>query len=928
VGSYNKTKITVIVVSSLLLLGLFLRFIWVPLSKALPKVYKEIDDCITFYRIDDLNYRANMASYIEKNHPKSIDYKTKFLLRSIKKYGQYDSITFRNFQDAYISYLILTPESKYRPESLDTLGINRMTYEESLSIIYKWRNLEKKLNRLYGRKYVDSLYQNYYGNKLNPYNIIDFKSLLPSSTLSYVDELFVHIKYNHLSDAQKCSETLFEIMETNGFKRTDIVFCELVSKIAQEIEYQGFLDYAQSFINTYYTVLKDRGDSVVKEKTETEMALMAWRSGDNKRLYETLSKASLLSSDNKGYEFYKSFYNINELVRQLVLLTRYFESEYDTEKAKEYLLITKSLLEDELICQDKDSLNNTTKAMFYSEYGIFAAQNNDFETAEKALELVPQFDSTWFFSNAVNLASIYIEDKKYDRAKVLMSECKEYIETTIVSPKLEKNIADIQLRLAIKDNDSKLGLDALQRKLRIIENDFFSNTISLSNQSRVNYWDKYYSFTLESITTDAFRVDKNNAGVAYNAAIFHKGILKRMQSIIQNHVEESKDELLKELYQDYRSALLTTSESIIQKEKALMTQYSMHPEFVETRSLVEWEQVQNALGDDEMAIEYSLVLDTTIVGNWYVSAIILNKHIPYPKIINLCPFSSLKELITETREANGYSIAYDTDDKGINKLYQMIWEPIESELKGIKTIYYSPYSIINIINLDALQKNIHSKSLFDIYNLVRISSTEEILQNEQTSISNAALFGDIDYDNSNNVIVGSNITGGDTISTTILGDVGYGNLRSLKDKWEPLYNTIDEIKGISSILSEKDIKVELFTKTNGSEEAFKSLSSQDISLIHLATHGFFFKESDAQKIDYFIKDKDNELIDAGVRSGLIFSGANRIWKDGIIKKEGEDGILTADEIIGMNLSKTDLLVLSTCQSALGDSERDGIYGIQ
>ena len=114
----------------------------------------------------------------------------------------------------------------------------------------------------------------------------------------------------------------------------------------------------------------------------------------------------------------------------------------------------------------------------------------------------------------------------------------------------------------------------------------------------------------------------------------------------------------------------------------------------------------------------------------------------------------------------------------------------------------------------------------------------------------------------------------------------------------------------------------------GTEEVFKQLSGSNTSIVHLATHGFYFTSEAAAKNDYFINEQKNNNSSPGIRSGVLFSGANTAWTGYDIPSTSEDGILNSDEILGMDLSGTDLLVLSACQSALGDIQSDGSYGIQ
>ena len=132
---------------------------------------------------------------------------------------------------------------------------------------------------------------------------------------------------------------------------------------------------------------------------------------------------------------------------------------------------------------------------------------------------------------------------------------------------------------------------------------------------------------------------------------------------------------------------------------------------------------------------------------------------------------------------------------------------------------------------------------------------------------------------------------------------------------------------------------------NATETAFKTSAPQN-KIIHIATHGFFFPEPEAntylenegstnketqisRSADYavgvynFILNK-NPLM----RSGLVFAGANEVWS----RKEyldKEDGVLTAQEVATLDLRKTNLVVLSACETGLGDVKgTEGVYGMQ
>lgn len=95
------------------------------------------------------------------------------------------------------------------------------------------------------------------------------------------------------------------------------------------------------------------------------------------------------------------------------------------------------------------------------------------------------------------------------------------------------------------------------------------------------------------------------------------------------------------------------------------------------------------------------------------------------------------------------------------------------------------------------------------------------------------------------------------------------------------------------------------------------------SILHLATHGFFLRnDGKATSMDESrprLFNVENPLL----RSGLVFAGFNH-RRSGV-----DDGVLTALEVAGLDLRGTQLVVLSACETGLGDiSNGEGVYGLR
>jgi CHAT domain-containing protein len=154
---------------------------------------------------------------------------------------------------------------------------------------------------------------------------------------------------------------------------------------------------------------------------------------------------------------------------------------------------------------------------------------------------------------------------------------------------------------------------------------------------------------------------------------------------------------------------------------------------------------------------------------------------------------------------------------------------------------------------------------------------------------------------------------------------------SNKNVWVNLSGTAEEVKNIKQLFDANKIKTRVFNQKIASEENLKALNGNSPQILHIATHAFFLPEADNRKKEEGDVQLNTYTLaeDPLLRSGLILAGGNYAW-DGNTPVEGvEDGIATAYEISQLDLSNTELVVLSACETALGDVKgSEGVFGLQ
>ncbi len=251
---------------------------------------------------------------------------------------------------------------------------------------------------------------------------------------------------------------------------------------------------------------------------------------------------------------------------------------------------------------------------------------------------------------------------------------------------------------------------------------------------------------------------------------------------------------------------------------------------------------------------------------------------------------------------------------------KMLADKLLPYLTDINTLYYSPTGLLHRINFGAVPID-DERTFADRFALHLLPSTLRAGQAAKIKLAekDALIFGGIDYDTSAELSIAEPKTDPPSNQRKEVNPNG--------SAWEYLPWTLQEVEDIQTTLSKNDFRTRLLTGKQATEEAFKKIGTETASprILHLATHGYFFPYPEEEKKTEGIRAVHNSLI----RSGLVLSGANPAWTGASSPTKQEDGILTAYEIAQMNLSNTELVVLSACDTGLGDiNGNEGVYGLQ
>jgi CHAT domain-containing protein/Flp pilus assembly protein TadD len=344
---------------------------------------------------------------------------------------------------------------------------------------------------------------------------------------------------------------------------------------------------------------------------------------------------------------------------------------------------------------------------------------------------------------------------------------------------------------------------------------------------------------------------------------------------------------------------------------------------------VTWKNIQQSLNEKEASIEFSYFQyydSKQWTDSVFYVALLLRKDKPAPELIYLFEKRQLDSTLNVKPDVNMSRVdkLYST-----NNLYNLIWKPLESKLTGISTVYFSATGQLHLLNLSALPAD-NNMTIGEKYMLVQMNSTTSIANRSNENISPSdkiLLYGGIKYStDSISLIEASRKYSMQDYASRSLPS-GFGGA----DPFEELFYSEVEVDSIHHYAKKNGFTTTVIRSVNANEESIKILSGKNSPVVlHLATHGFF--NSDPIKI------KKRESMSGGkvfaisddplMRSGLLMAGANNIWSGNPISGI-EDGVLTGYEASNLYLPNTKLVVLSACETGLGDIQgSEGVYGLQ
>jgi CHAT domain-containing protein/tetratricopeptide (TPR) repeat protein len=581
---------------------------------------------------------------------------------------------------------------------------------------------------------------------------------------------------------------------------------------------------------------------------------------------------------------------------------------------------------------------------------VYEMQNNYTKAEAYQMEAVKIFEMAFgdnhysYAAMAAGLARIYEKQKKVVEAEALLIKCKDIQEKTFGKDHAQyagycHELGQFYVRQRQYQKATPLLREAITIKLNRVQNNF--GHLSETEKKDLYRYGKYYIDNYAYCLVKAFPLDVTAGEDLYDLMMSTKGLIFQSTAKARARILASGNDELINSFRDWTSRrdylakvyamsldqrvkqgidVKSLEAEINASEKQLMQQAAkLDVAGFEDKGNIKWKQLKSRLKPGEAAVE---IVRTTATGTQneviYAAVIITGREGSKPDVVILPGGSDL-----ETRDIRYYNNAIQSrlDD---TVSYRKYWEAIAAKLHGARRVYFSPAGVYHQLSLATLKNGASGKFLADEQEVIIVGNTGDLLstQRKRRNSPTTYLMGYPDYKGEGSVRPGDPGHDGQRSADMTLATQRYFNKET--GAVTPLPGTLKEVETIQALLKLRNVPVSVFTGAVASEEQLKKISNPGV--LHIATHGFFLPNQHVSETETLAGKK---LQDPLLRSGLLLADCEASLKGAAGSSEGEDGILTAYEAMNLFLDQTDMVILSACETGVGEIDNgEGVYGLQ
>lgn len=357
-----------------------------------------------------------------------------------------------------------------------------------------------------------------------------------------------------------------------------------------------------------------------------------------------------------------------------------------------------------------------------------------------------------------------------------------------------------------------------------------------------------------------------------------------------------------------------------------------------------WRDVQKALHPGEAAVEitrFHYHSGHSFTSSVIYVALIVTPQLPSPRLIVLgdaktleaAPLSTFRLAVAKTRgvtavqqptATNATQSTQPAAPLDTSAAYNAFWKPLEPALTGVQRVYIAADGVLNQIPIGLLSDS-SGKLLLEKVQLRTINSTRDLLTVlPAATAKSAVLLGNPKFDlvTAPQAVAAQTPAPDPTASAAPLHSIDFTGA-----PLPELPGTAAEVTAIDRLLRQSGWQTTLYTGDRALKASVQSVHGPRV--VHIATHGFFL-------VDHPAPDNSGRAVrlrsasdDPMLHSGLFFAGANRTRSGVALPAGADNGVLTAYEASQLNLQGTELVVLSACETGVGEQgNSEGVFGLR